>query len=73
VVVNKITDSPTLKCYATVDYLGTVYKGAERVANVWYFEDVYGAMIPFVYQKRVKLSSDLASSVPIRPVGADAL
>jgi hypothetical protein len=50
-----------MKCYATVDYLGIVYKGAELVANVWYFEDVHGAMIPFVYQKRVNLLSDLVT------------
>jgi hypothetical protein len=30
----KIADSRTMKCYATVDYLGIVYKGAELVANV---------------------------------------
>jgi hypothetical protein len=49
-----------MKCYATVDYFGIIYKSAERVANVWYFEDIHGAMIPFLFQERVNVLSDLA-------------
>jgi hypothetical protein len=54
-----------MKSYATVDSFGIVYDGAELVANVWYFEDIYGAMMPFIFQKRVNLLSGLCSAVVV--------
>jgi hypothetical protein len=54
-----------MKSYATVDYFGIVYKGAELIANIWYFEDIHGAMMPFIFQKRVNILSGLCSAVAI--------
>jgi hypothetical protein len=46
-----------MKLYADVEYFGTVYKDAEQVAGVWYFQDMNGAMVRFLVQWRVGVLS----------------
>ncbi len=40
--------------YADVDYLGIVYRDAEYINGLWYFQREPGEMHAFIYQERVK-------------------
>ena len=39
--------------YADVEYFGEIYLDAELVGCVWFFEDMFGGIYPFVAQHRV--------------------
>jgi hypothetical protein len=38
-----------------VEYFGTMYADARLIKGVWHFEDVHGALLPFVFQHRVNM------------------
>jgi hypothetical protein len=39
--------------HADVEYWGEIYLDAELVDRIWFFEDMYGGVYPFVAQRRV--------------------
>ena len=39
--------------YADVEYFGEIYLDAELMDGVWFFEDMFGGVYPFVAQRRV--------------------
>lgn len=50
-----------MKTIADVEYMGQVYRRAECVDGVWYFERPFGEIHPFALQLRVNVITERPS------------
>jgi hypothetical protein len=48
------------RLYADVKYWGVTYCDAERIDNVWYYEDAFGGLQAFLRQEWVQPITELS-------------